>query len=135
MLSRIHYHPIDAYSNSERAITAERLTPPPPNHCLRKYLPCDGRLFQATLSRISQRGFAARNLILVQCPTTTTKMVRGYILSRIFLVDHNQADILEYTALDEVESSPNNPASVFWKEYIWQESPGWVLHKWEDARL
>lgn len=83
-----------------------------------------------------QNDFAGRNVILVTDTSGDSHgdMVCGLAMPRIVLIDYNIAEINELRP-EQVAGPPDNPAVVFWQEYLWHDFPGWVPNEWADGKF
>lgn len=93
---------------------------------------------------VDQRDFAGRNVVLVPNGTDLSTAIQsldnheyhntseGLSLPRVVIIDYNHA-----TVDNEQHSSrpllPENPISIFWNSYFWEDFGGWVPHEWEDG--
>lgn len=83
---------------------------------------------------VDQSDFVGRNVVLVQGNSNTSSLMEtsgGLPLPRVILIDYNNAFINQGTPH---LSLPENPISIFWNVYLWEDFGGWVPNEWEDGK-
>lgn len=82
---------------------------------------------------IDQSDFAGRNVVLVQDNSKTQQTLEtagGLLLPRVVLIDYNNSVINQRSSYPPL---PENPISVFWNVYFWEDFAGWAPNEWEDG--
>ena len=83
---------------------------------------------------VDQSDFAARNVVLVQDNSKTSQILEtsgGLLLPRVVLIDYNNAIVKQGSSYP---SLPENPISIFWNVYLWEDFAGWAPKEWEDGK-
>lgn len=74
-----------------------------------------------------------RNVVLVQNNSNTSQGIEtsGELpLPRVVLINYNHATVNQGSPHP---SLPENPISVFWNVYLWEDFGGWAPNEWEDG--
>lgn len=83
---------------------------------------------------VDQSDFTGRNVLLVQDNSNGSQEMEtsgGLPLPRVVLIDYNNATINQGTPH---RSLPENPISIFWNVYLWEDFGGWAPNEWQDGK-
>lgn len=83
---------------------------------------------------VNQSNFVGRNVLLVQDNSETphaSETSVGLRLPRVVLIDYNNAIVNQDSPIQPL---PENPISIFWNVYLWEDFAGWAPNEWEDGK-